>query len=139
MGTSSFSISQDIFENQYYSFEFKNGILEAEYKDNLKIGYEDARIIVEDRLTKLGDISYPVLIKSAKKIKLSPAARKYLFTKGTINFRAMAFIEKRPLESMLTNAFLKLLPISIPCRTFSDRDSALTWLSQYIQPEDEIS
>lgn len=133
MNSSQFLLNGDrhFFKNEYYHLEINKGVGIVEYTPGLKICYEDAQKIVAYRLKHLGELSYPVLVRSAR-VHLDMKARKYLFNEGMKNFRAMAFLESSPLEKMLTNAFLKLQPIAVPCRTFSREDAALEWLARFL-------
>jgi hypothetical protein len=120
------------FETEYLWLEFKNGIARAQYKPGVKISLEDARTIVRQRLEQLGDRQYPALVKSTKIKLLDRAAREYLFKEGIVNFKALAFIEKKSLEKMLGNAMLRISRPGIPCRIFSTEEEALEWLSQFV-------
>ncbi len=125
-------VSRDDFENAYYRMELKNGILFCEYKSGLEIGYEDARKIVADRLSYFGALTYPVLIRSRKIINLDRDARKYLFTEGMKNFKALALIENSPLEKVLAHALLKLYPLTVPYHISLNEDAATKWLKQHL-------
>jgi len=118
--------------NEYYSLHLKDGIGIAEYTPGIRISYEDAREIVNQRLKVFGDISYPVLIKGNKVLKVDKDAREYLFSQGVANFVAMAFIERNPLEKMLANAMIRLQPVGIPCRIFLSEETALEWLRSHL-------
>ena len=118
-------------ETQYYVAELYNNVLHVQYKPNLHITLADAEAIVAQRLEFFKGLHCPVLIKSAKVRSVDKKARNFLFQKGLVNIKAVAFVEGHNMDRVLATFLFGLESPDIPCQMFEDETKALAWLRQY--------
>ena len=119
-------------ETEYYVAELKTGILHVHYKPMMHITLEDARAIVEYRISSFNNLSVPVLIRIGKVRSVDKEARQYLFTEGITNIKAVAFIEEHAEMKRLAEFLLGVSTPKVPCQSFGSEQEALVWLQQYV-------
>ena len=119
-------------ETKYYTAELREGVLHTQYKPLVHLNLHDAKAIVAGRLDFFQDLQAPILIKSAKVKRIDKEARDYLFSDGLININAMAFIEGKNMNRMVTTFMFRANSPTVPCQTFDDEQEALVWLQQYV-------
>lgn len=118
-------------ETQYYVAELRDSILHVQYKPLVNINLEDAKVIVAQRLEHFKDLQFPVLIKSAKVKSVEKPARSFLFSKGLINVKAVAFVEGRNMDRMIATFMFGFEAPRVPCQSFDNEEEAVAWLRQY--------
>lgn len=117
-------------------------ILEAKYNDDLtKITLEIAEKIVSDRLAiQKGEI-YRILVNfPAGKLRLNPAARRYLDSgSGMAGIAAIAILNARNRWAMGLICWfaVRFQRKKLPIESFFDRDNAITWLRGISLKEEE--
>ena len=125
-------MKSDYLETQYYVAELHEGILHVQYKPHIRIGLEDAEVLVAQRLEFFKDLQSPVLIKSARVKSVDKQARSFLFQEGLVNIKALAFIEGHNMDRMLATFLFGFKSPDVPCEMFENEKEALTWLRQYV-------
>lgn len=118
-------------DTAYYRADYIDGIVEVQYKDDVYLTLESAKQVVAERLDFFGQKTYPVLLKSSRLKGIDRAARKYLFSEGLQNIKAIALVPGNKVGQMLVTFLVAFERPPIPCRTFSTDEEARLWLKIY--------
>jgi hypothetical protein len=119
------------FENEYISFELKNGILFCCYKAPV-ISLEVAQEVVKSRKIYTENKSYPNLVISMNIGKVEKQARDFLSTGvASEGVSAGALLSDSIFQTTIANFFLTVSKPKLPTRLFTKETEAIEWLNQY--------
>lgn len=122
-------------ENEYASFELKDGILIGAFKKEI-VDLESSLKITADRMLVQKGEAYPI-VSNIKNVKIvTKEARRYLASEdGCVGVTAAAVLIDSYLGSMIGNFFIKINKPLRPTRIFTNENEAKLWLKQFIQKE----
>lgn len=124
--------NEGYWENEFISFEIKNGILIGRYKEKLVIDLELAKKIVDFRLEVTNGKSYPAVAYPNQIKYVDKEARNYFFTqKGIEGLEAIAVMCKDMVSKIMLNFVLEYSKPKKPTKMFTDEKEALLWLEQF--------
>ena len=119
------------YENDYISFELKNGILFCCYKTAV-ISLEVAQEVVRSRKIYTENQSYPNLVISMNIGKVEKLARDFLSTEiATAGVSAGALLSDSIFQTTIANFFLTVSKPKLPTRLFTKESEAISWLNQF--------
>lgn len=128
-----YMMQNKLFDTDYVTAEYIDGIIEVQYKEDVYITLKEAKFIVDERLKFFGDQQYPCLMKSSRLKGIDREARKYFFNEGLTNLLAIALVPDNKVGQMLTTILVHFENPKIPCRVFRSNEEARSWLKQYIE------
>lgn len=123
---------QGCYENEFARFWVQNGILFFEYKPNIVINLEAAKIIVADRILMQNEKSYPILCDIRGILYIDKAARDYFAQSCSVLIKAVSLVGQQSVSLVLTSFYLRINKPSIPTKIFKDKSAALAFLQDYI-------
>ncbi|MBL4752065.1 MAG: hypothetical protein JKY52_00485 [Flavobacteriales bacterium] len=112
----------------------KDGIVIAEFKPNLTIDLETAKLAVRSRKQVGNGEDYPVLVDIRNVKRIEEDARKYLASaEATEYVKAGAIIKDGFMLNLLANWFLKIDKPKVPSRLYngSQIKMAMRWLELF--------
>ncbi|WP_299824365.1 hypothetical protein [uncultured Pontibacter sp.] len=115
----------------YLDLFVENGILYCIYKDIELVDLGIAKICVKDRLEFSAYKAYPILFDITRIKQSTKEARDYLANEGNDLVTASAILISSPMLKMAANFYIMVNKPKNPSRMFTDRESALEWLSQF--------
>ena len=119
-------------DTPYVYLELEDDLLIGYYKKDKKIDLEAAKQIVRDRIAFTGNHAVLALAVNLGVRNMTKEARDYLASKeGVKNVIAGAIIVGSPVGSFIGNWYLSLSKPLIPSRTFTKKEAALKWLTQF--------
>ncbi len=120
------------FSNQYVNVVLKDGILIANYVDNVHITLPIAKQIVQDRLDFSQNRSYPMLGDVSRGVKMDVDAKIYFNSQKSIQgISSGAFLISSRIERFIGNTWFKIAKPPIPFKLFTDKSEALIWLEKF--------
>ncbi|WP_114779000.1 DUF7793 family protein [Botryobacter ruber] len=115
-----------------YSITFiENDIAQCIYKEIEEVDLNNAKINVKDRVEFFDGVAYPCLFDITKIKHSTKEARDYLANEGSELIVASAIVVNSPVIKMMANFYITVNKPQIPTRMFTDRESAMEWLSQF--------
>ncbi|MCK0156354.1 hypothetical protein MWU65_04130 [Cellulophaga sp. F20128] len=122
---------RNLFENNYTSYRFYDGILHIIYHQGVSIDLDAAIQIVKDRLQLQEGQSIPVLCDIRGIKEISKSARAYLAIEGSIFIKALAVLVEPPVSKMLLAFYIRTSNPPIPNKSFETIDRALDYLNDF--------
>ena len=123
-----------LVDNEAVRIWKKDGIVFAEYKPNLYIDMEVAKLTVKSRKQVTNGINFPVLIDIRNLKRVEEDARKYLASdEAAENVKAGAIIKDGLIVNLLANWYLSVDKPPFPTRMFGPTQikGAMRWLALY--------
>lgn len=108
-----------------------DGILHFYYKDIENLDLEVAKRCVEDRMEFTEHQDYPCLIDAIAIKHFTKEARDYFAKEGNEGIIASAILSSSTVIKMMANFYVMVNKPVNPTRLFTDKDSALQWLSKF--------
>jgi len=111
-----------------------DGIVFCEYKPNLYIDMEVAKLLVEARKSATKSEDFPALIDVRNLKRIEEDARKYLASdEAAENVKALAVIKEGFITNLLANWYLKIDRPPFPTRLYeaSQMKMAVRWLELF--------
>lgn len=118
-------------ENKQAVMELREGVLFFTFKSNTVLDQESAKTIVKERLLFQERKVYPVFCNISGVQSLDNSALKFLFHEGIVYIKALSLFSDIPLAARIGEFYLRTNPIAIPCRFFTNRMHAITFLKPY--------
>lgn len=121
------------FVDPNFTLEIENGILFCRFNLGVIIDLALAQHLVAERVRFVQNTSYPVLVDFRALNSIEKDARDFFSSEdGQAFLKAGAFVISSPLSKTLANFYLKLTNPRLPARIFSDEESAIQWLHNYL-------
>ena len=124
--------AHDFYENEYAQFWIANDILFFEYKPNIILGLEVAKIVVADRIHFQNEESFPVLCDVRGIVNTDKSGRDYLARSGSVLTKAVGLIVNQKVSLTIGNFYLRINKPTVPTQLFTDKDDALAYLEKFI-------
>ena len=124
---------RNLFENNYTSYRFYDGILHIIYHQGVSIDLEAAVQIVKDRLQLQEGQAIPVLCDIRGIREISKPARSYLALEGSTFVKAVAVLIEPPVSEMILEFYIRTSNPPIPNKSFETVESALEYLKSFLQ------
>jgi hypothetical protein len=118
-------------ENDFIRLWFDDGIVYGEYKPNVVIDLDAAKIIVADRISLSSGTDYPQLSYIDGLSSVTKEARDF-FSKddGIKHMKRLALITTSPISRIVGNFWLQISRPAVPTRLFASKEDAITWLRE---------
>lgn len=111
-----------------------DGVIYCEYKPEVDIKIEQAKLIVADRVALCNGETYPLLVNVSELKSINKEAREYISgEKGIELLSAGAFLVDNQVAKFIGNFFIKINKPKLPARLFTNEEKALQWLEQFRQ------
>jgi hypothetical protein len=119
--------------NEFVNYTIDDGIFIAYYQHGVKVGLEEAKRIVKDRLAVFGGKRYPVLIVGNGGTPIMSKEARDFFARGdgVKGFKALAIVVDNFLFKILGNLFVNFSNPQVETKIFSDKEEAKVWLKQF--------
>ena len=124
--------AHDFYENEYAQFWIANGILFFEYKPNIILDLEVAKIVVADRIHFQNEESFPVLCDVRGIVNTDKSGRDYLARSGSVLTKAVGLIVNQKVSLTIGNFYLRINKPTVPTQLFTNKDDALAYLEKFI-------
>lgn len=131
MGESEKNSALHTKETAYYKMFIQDGILHFYYKEIENMDLEMAKTCVKDRKEFTKYKSYPCLVDVVMLKSSTKEARDYFAVEGNEGITANAILVNSTAFKMMANFYIMVNKPKNPTRMFTDKASALEWLSQY--------
>lgn len=118
--------------SNYVTMWMEENMLCARYADNLNMTLEIAKSCVGARVFFSKGESYALLIDMKGIKSVTPEARKYMASFGTLMVKAGALITGSALNRTLGNIFLAIDKPPVPTKLFTSEEKAREWLQQFV-------
>jgi hypothetical protein len=118
-------------ETKYVNMFIENGIFQCYFKEIETLDLAVAKASVEDRLAFFDKKNYPCLFDITKVKQTTKEARDYMANEGNDLILASAMLINLPVLKMMANFYIMVNKPKNPTRMFTDKESALEWLSQF--------
>jgi hypothetical protein len=118
--------------SNYVTMWMEENILCARYADNLHMTLEIAKSCVGARVFFSKGESYALLIDMKGIKSVTPEARTYMASFGTLMVKAGALITGSALNKTLGNIFLAIDKPPVPTKLFTSEEKAREWLQQFV-------
>ncbi len=118
---------------QYGSIVIENGIMKCTFYDLHELTLEITQHLVAKRIEHSKGVSYPCLFDITKIKNSTKEARDYLAKEGNELVTASAILVDSAVVKMAANFYVSVNKPVKPTRLFTDMDSALTWLRQFME------
>ncbi|MEM9389116.1 MAG: hypothetical protein AAGA02_01510 [Bacteroidota bacterium] len=115
----------------YLKLSIIDGILHCNYDKQDVVDLNKAKIMVSERVAFCEEKTWPHLFDISSLKKITKDARDYLADEGNRYVTASAIIVNSPVLKMIANFFITVNRPKSPTRMFTNKNSALNWLSQY--------
>jgi len=127
----------EIYYGQVTDIYEEDGILFQRVKDDIIIfDLETTKKYVADRKAFAKGKSYPVILDVNNAQSFNMEAQRYEATdEGLEGLLAMASIIKSKIQQVLGNIYIMVQKPKVPNKLFSDKESALKWVSQFKEKE----
>ena len=117
--------------SNYITMWMEENILCARYADNLHMTLEIAKSCVGARVFFSKGQSYALLVDMKGIKSVTPEARKYMASLGTLMVKAGALITGSALNRTIGNIFLAIDKPPVPTKLFTSEEKAREWLQQF--------
>nr|WKN36832.1 hypothetical protein K4G66_31185 [Tunicatimonas sp. TK19036] len=122
-----------VFENDYVSFHFDNGILYGKYKVST-IDLATAKIATDFRKEITGGVKVPAVADISCVKHVDKSTRTYFSSvEAGKDLIALAIILSNPVTRMIGNFFLKFHRPEYPFRFFTDLEQATLWIEEFTE------
>jgi len=118
---------------QYGSIVVENGIMKCSFYDLHELTLEITRHLVAKRIEHSNGVSYPCLFDISKIKHSTKEARDYLANEGNELVTASAILVESAVLKMAANFYVSVNKPVKPTRLFTDKQTALDWLHQFIE------
>lgn len=118
---------------QYGSIVVENGIMKCSFYDLHELTLEITKHLVAKRVEHSEGVSYPCLFDISKIKHSTKEARDYLANEGNELVTASAILVESAVLKMAANFYVSVNKPVKPTRLFTDKESALAWLKQFIE------
>lgn len=118
---------------QYGSIVIENGIMKCSFYDLQELTLEITKHLVSKRIEHSNGVSYPCLFDVSKIKHSTKEARDFLAKEGNELVTASAILVDSAVVKMAANFYVSVNKPVKPTRLFTDKDSALTWLRQFMK------
>tara|TARA_Y100001972_G_scaffold125712_1_gene177544 strand:- start:1848 stop:2243 length:396 start_codon:yes stop_codon:yes gene_type:complete len=118
---------------QYGSIVVENGIMKCSFYDLHELTLEITRHLVAKRIEHSNGISYPCLFDISRIKHSTKEARDYLANEGNELVTASAILVDSAVLKMAANFYVSVNKPVKPTRLFTDKQTALDWLHQFIE------
>ncbi|MBV6643319.1 MAG: hypothetical protein KI791_21545 [Cyclobacteriaceae bacterium] len=118
---------------QYGSIVIENGIMKCSFYDLQELTLEITKHLVSKRVEHSNGVSYPCLFDVSKIKHSTKEARDFLAKEGNELVTASAILVDSAVVKMAANFYVSVNKPVKPTRLFTDKDSALTWLRQFME------
>ncbi len=119
------------FENDFIMLWIEDGLIFGEYKPGI-LTESSCRIIVRDRIKFQNGKSYPCVADITRLKYGDQSARKYLATdEANQGIIAGAVLVSSHVMKVLANFYLNINKPNVPAKLFTDRENAISWVSQF--------
>ncbi len=124
-------------ENSYLRLHIKkDGILYAEYAQDLKVTLEIAKECIAMRLRFTEDRFYPCLANVSGIVSTSKEAREYFASEEALRgFKALAILTHSTISKIIGNFYINFDKPGVPSKIFNSEKTALKWLKQFQESE----
>lgn len=120
-------------ENEFARFWVEDGILFFVFKPRVIIDHAAAKMIVADRLQVQMQKSYPILCDISMVFEINKGARDYFALHSYLLIDAVAIVTRHnKLSFSMISFYLKVYKPKAKTEVFSDRESALKFLTEFI-------
>lgn len=124
------------FVNNYSEMKIEEGVLVVNYKPQMNITLEIAKICVEDRLKFTNGNYFPMVVFMNEIKEISKEAKTYLASEQAMDgITAGAFVVENHMQRLIASVFISLyINMSegkVPSKLFSNKGSAMAWAKQY--------
>ncbi len=118
-------------ETEYVNMFIEDGIFQCYFKSMEVMDIGVAKQTVNDRLNFFQNKSYPSLFDITEVKQTTKEARDFMANEGNDLVLASAMVVTNPMLKMMANFYIMVNRPKNPTKLFTDRDSALEWLSQF--------
>lgn len=118
-------------ETEHLKFLWEDGVLYCNLKEIVLLDIGIAKACVKDRLDFVAGEPYPCLFDITRVKQSTKEARDYLANEGNELVSASAILVSSPVLRMMANFYIMVNKPIYPTRMFTNRDSAIEWLSQF--------
>lgn len=122
---------EERYETEHFYMSIKNGVLYFEYKPITFLHYSLAKDLLRERLHLQGEVSYPVLCKTAGLHDLDKGSRDLLASEGSLYIKAVAIVDERFIAKTMVNFYLRASKPLVPTSFFRKEQQALLYLKPY--------
>ena len=126
-----FEKNPNIKSTEHLELFVEDGILHCIYKEVDMVDLAYAQACVSERLAFTGDKTYPSLFDITRIKQSTKEARDFMANEGNDLVSASAILIGSPMLKMTANFYIMVNKPVNPTRMFTDRKSALEWLSQF--------
>ncbi len=120
-----------LFENDCAKYWIDGAIFFVEIKP-VVLDLEMAQLGLNDRIKLCEGVSYPTLIDLTKIKRTTKEAQNYLGSpKGSESITAGAFYTKSNIGKVVGNLFLTFQKPLAPTKIFTNKEKAISWLSNF--------
>lgn len=120
-----------IKETEYVTMFIRDGIFQCFFKPIEVMDLKVAEVTVKDRLHFFGVTSYPCLFDISEVKQTTKEARDYMANEGNQLVLASAMVVTSPMLKMMANFYIMVNKPQNPTKVFTDRENAVTWLTQF--------
>jgi hypothetical protein len=121
-----------VFETSTGKYWFEGDLLYIVGKKGPQLDLQTAIKDTEEFKQKLGDKTVCAIIDVSETTPASKEVREYNSQQLTHLFKAIAFVIKNPLTSMLAHVYMGVKPMPFPVKMFSNEKEACAWITQYL-------
>lgn len=118
-------------ETEYSTTTLQDGIAQCIFSEIEEVDVRIAARTVTDRVAFFEGVAYPCLFDITKVKHSTKEARDYLANEGSELVAASAILVNSPVVRMMANFFIMVNKPNNPTRMFTDKESAIEWLSQF--------
>ena len=123
-------MENQVFENDYVSLQFHNGILYAKYKVSI-IDLPTAKIATAFRREVTGGKKIPAVADISRVKHVDKSTRTFFASvEAGEDLTALAVILSNPVTRMMGNFFLKFHQPEYPFRFFTNLEQAMAWIEE---------
>jgi hypothetical protein len=124
---------ESYYQNDYCEYWIEDGIIYEIFKSTFDVLTVDiAKIITEDRLKISNGITRPLYVELGSALKMERAANKYLSSgEAMMHLSATGILVNDQIQRFGASVYTKFFKPKIPTKFFTNKDSAIFWLSQY--------
>ncbi len=116
---------------QYGSIVIKNGIMQCTFDELDLLDLEITKHLVKKRIEHSKGVSYPCLFDITQIKQSTKESRDYLANEGNELVIASALLVNSAVIKMAANFYISVNKPVKPTRLFTEKETALKWLSQY--------
>lgn len=124
---------ESYYQNDYCEYWIEGGIIFEIFKSNFDVlTVEIAKIITQDRLMVSAGIARPLYVELGSAFKMERAANKYLSSGEAMkHLTSTGILVSDQIQRFGASIYTKFFKPKIPTKFFTDRESAIFWLTQF--------